>query len=342
MKKLLFVIDNLQIGGAEQVFVDIVNLCNYKVDFDVLLITQSVKKEYDLPNNIQVIHLNRVSKYSLLSAFNVYGILRKYSMAHIHMRHTFRYLALVKKIFGLKTEYLFHDHYGSIDIDQSLPFKFASFFKPDFYIGVCPKLQSWAINIWKLPITKTIFLNNLPSLRFENISEYPIAEKNNSLVMVGNIKAIKNQFFALKIALELELKISFIGKNQDNEYFTQLNNQLEGNCILQTCDDVSTELPKYRFGLFTSKSESGPLVLMEYLMMGLPFIAYKTGGISEVLFKYFPDFFIDSFDISIWKERITKFMQSPPIIDKVKVREIVDKEFNREVYFNQLMRIYEP
>ncbi len=340
MNKLIFIIDNLQTGGAEQVFVDIVDLCNHKIDFDVLLITNSDRKEYQIPENIRLIRLNRNNKYSILSIFRVSKVLKKYNLAHIHMRHTYRYLALVKKIFGLNTKFLFHDHFGSIDINQSLPFKAAQFFRPDFYIGVCPKLQFWARDVWKLPQEKTLYLNNLPSLRFENSLKIKNSDKLDSLVLVGNIKPIKNQIFALNIALKLNLNICFIGKNQNNHYFNQLNSQIQSNAILQNCDDVSKELVKYKLALCTSKSESGPLVLLEYLLCGIPFISYRTGGISEVLFKYYPEFFIDSFSEEMWVEKVKNFMTQPPVIDINKVKEIINLEFNRDVYFNHLIGLY--
>ncbi len=336
---MVFIIDNLQIGGAEQVFVDIVNLCNYKIDFDVLLITNTKKKEYSLPENIRVIRLNRNTKYSIFSLYRAKQILKSYNVAHVHMRHTYRYLALVQRIFRINTKFIFHDHYGSIDVDQSLPFKGANYIKPDFYIGVCPKLQNWAIDVWKIPTEKTIFLNNLPSLRFNREIIY-LHEKFDSLVMVGNIKPIKNQVFALELVNDLSLKIDFIGKKQDQQYFNELNEKLSNNVILENCDDVSIELPKYKLALFTSLSESGPLVLLEYLLCGLPFISFKTGGISEILVNYFPDFFIDNFNKTEWKERISKFMMNPPEIDKLKLSEIIQKEFNRDVYFNRLIKIY--
>ncbi len=339
--KTILIIDNLKAGGAEQVFVDIVNLCNHKIAFDILFITDFKQNAYIIPDNIEVIRLNRKNKYSILSVFRVYKILKKYSLAHIHMRHTFRYLAIVKRIFNLKTKYLFHDHYGSIDIDQSLPFKGALYFKPDFYIGVCPKLRDWAIDVWKLPREKTIFLNNLPSLRYQNVLNFNNSDKLDAMILVGNIKPIKNQIFALNVAVKSEIPICIVGQNQDNEYFNQLMCQIQGNTILQNCTDVSTELVNYKLALCTSKSESGPLVLLEYLLCGIPFISYKTGGISEVLYKYFPEFFIDNFDETLWIERVKKFMNQPPKIELDKVREIIKLEFNRDDYFQKLSTIYE-
>ena len=56
------VIDNLKIGGAEKVFVDIVYLANNKVEFDVLLITDFEGDTYKLPPNIHINELHRKNK----------------------------------------------------------------------------------------------------------------------------------------------------------------------------------------------------------------------------------------------------------------------------------------
>ena len=48
-KRLLFVIDSLESGGAEQVFAEIVELLFGHVSFDVLLIQPKRDEAYDLP-----------------------------------------------------------------------------------------------------------------------------------------------------------------------------------------------------------------------------------------------------------------------------------------------------
>jgi len=236
---------------------------------------------------------------------------------------------------------------------QKLPFKFAIFFKPDIYIGVSEESCIWAKDKWKISPSNVYLFINLPKLAFIELFERNFNQIINPIdeskyfpefksVCVGNIKKGKNQLFAIELAKELDFNLTLIGTNQDSLYYKKiiasLNKKIELN---ENCYNTEDILMDYNLALMVSENESGPLVLMEYLLAGLPFIAYKTGGISEVLFKYFPDFFIDNFDISIWKERITQFMYNPPVIDKIKVKEIVDKEFNREIYFNQLMRIYE-
>lgn len=344
-RKILFVIDNLKIGGAEQVFIDILNLVKGAVNVDILFIIAPAPESYKVPSNIKCIYLNRRNKWSLYSLWRCYTIIKNYDTIHIHMRHTYRYIALVKKIFKLKSKLILHDHYGLIRIDKSIPFKGYLFFKPDIYIGVSEELRIWAINTWKLNPNSAHTLINLPSPRFVDRTSQSTKSniKKGDLVLVGNIKAVKNQLFALDIAKELGLDITLIGKNQDKKYSCIVSNAVSTQSAiwLQSINDVSEVLSDYKLGIFCSLSESGPLVILEYLLCGIPFLAYKTGGISEVLSRYFPMFFLDTFDKKIWSDRICELNKCGLTIDPSIVIEIINKEFNSEVYRNSLIKMYE-
>jgi glycosyltransferase involved in cell wall biosynthesis len=340
LKKVLFVIDNLKIGGAEKVFVDLVNLCHDKINFDVLLITDFKGSNFQIVDKVNVIKLNRENKFSIRKALQLRRILCDYAIAHIHMRHTYKYLSYIRLIFRIPIRFIFHDHYGKINIDNSAPFFASKFLKPDIYIGVCNELCEWAINVWKIDKTKVHFFNNLPSRELLSWNSDKIPLGDFELVMVGNIKEVKNQQFALQISNLSNKRIAFIGQNQDDQYYKELESSLGRNKIVTDCNDPKQILTQFKLGLFTSKSESGPLVLLEYLLCGLPFISYRTGGISEILNKYFPDFFIDSFDEKDWSIRINYLLENPPVIDKIMVRKILDNEFNVDTYLNRLLNLY--
>ena len=192
----------------------------------------------------------------------------------------------------------------------------------------------------EIDVEKVLFLQNLPNEKLLKNVQFNANDKNGKIVMVGNIKPIKNQLFALNIAKVMKVKIDFIGRNQDETYFQMLNKSLSGNLIIEDCSDVKVELVKYELGIFTSISESGPLVILEYLLCGLPFVCYKTGGISDILSKYYPDFFLETFNENAWVERINYLMNNPPQINLELIKKIIDTEFNRENYYLKLKRLY--
>ncbi len=334
------VIDKMMIGGAEQVFEDLVLLLKSKIDLTALFINNSeLEQATRINSHIPVIELNRKNKYSILKMIKCAIVLRKYDVVHVHMRHTYRYVALINKLFNLRKNLILHDHYGLIEIDQRAPFSFAKYFAPYYYIGVSESLKNWSIDAFDMSLDMTSTLVNLPpkSIKFKDNIE--IEKSSNSLVIVGNIKEVKNQRFAIEFAERIGQKIDVIGKIKDNKYFSSLNIS-DGNFI-HDMDDVTENLVVYKFGLCTSISESGPLVLLEYLVAGLPFIAYRTGGIAEILARYFPEYFIDSFELKDWVKCYENLKENYSRIDKNQIDYIINKEFNKSVYEEKLLAIYQ-
>jgi glycosyltransferase involved in cell wall biosynthesis len=344
-KRIILVIDNLKTGGAEQVFADLCHLINTNIEVDTLFILPKQAEAYKLPPNIKKLYLNRHHKWSISTMYKCAQILKQYDIAHVHMRHTFRYISMIKHLFKLQVKLILHDHYGSIRVNQSPPFGEYKLSKPDVYIGVSEELTTWAREVWGLDTNKTFTLINLPSQRFLQKIGYSDTNTNdrNGLVVVGNIKPIKNQLKALEIAVTIGHDITFIGKNQDASYAKQLQIALTNSTIgqwLENVNDVSKHLPKYRLGLCTSESESGPLILIEYLLCNLPFLAFKTGGISEVIYKYFPEYFLTNFDTDQWVNAARNLLNQPPYVDPVRLNAMMAQEFNAEDYCSKLFEIY--
>ena len=338
---ILLVIDTVMIGGAEQVFIDNINLLQNRVQFHVLLITKTdLKQKERIPNSIKVIELNRKNKFSILSLWKCRNILVKYKLAHIHLRHTYRYISLVCKLFNNPLKLIFHDHHGKIEIDQNQPFALYRFFKPDIYIGVSSNLVSWAQNIWKIPVERTFCLHNLPAVKNKNrISEKTTCE-NLDIVMVGNIKPVKNQNFAIGFCKKINSSsFEIIGKIQDESYFNKLE-EFDNLTYNTTTNNVAPILNRYKFGLCTSISESGPLVILEYFIAGLPFLSYRTGGIADVLFRYVPEYFIETFEMQDWIERYEALNRNYKRIPQDLIDRVIEKEFNQDVYTNSLLEIY--
>jgi glycosyltransferase involved in cell wall biosynthesis len=339
--EILLVIDTLMVGGAEQVFIDNIYLLQRKVSFDVLLITKtdSIQKER-IPNFIKIIELNRKYKFSVSKMSECGEVLRNYKVAHVHLRHTYRYISFIQKLFNINISIILHDHHGKIDIDQQPPFLGYQYFKPDFYIGVSPKLTLWANSVWKVPLEKTFCLHNLPNVNKSVFLSETTNHEKFGIVMVGNIKPVKNQNFAVRFGKKINCHcLEIIGKVHDEYYFNNLE-RYDGLMFNTITDDVSTLLQKYKFGLCTSFSESGPLVILEYFIAGLPFLSYRTGGIADVLYQYVPEYFMDTFEMQDWIERYEALNSNYKRIPRELIDLVIEKEFNQGVYANSLLEIY--
>jgi glycosyltransferase involved in cell wall biosynthesis len=345
--RVLYVIDTLEIGGAESVCLDIFqNGLKYGINSSLLVIQNIQKTEYDLIDNKNIKYLNRASKWNVVSIFTAAFYLFKYKIIHTHLNHTFRYIHFVKILFFpflFRKNIILHDHsfVGNSEIKN---YFHRTIFKPSFYITVTQEKADSGVLNFGLNHQKTIVLNNLlPDLEIiKKPSSLSLIEVfKEDLVIVGNVKPIKNHLFAITLAADLNLKLDIIGKIQDQQYFEQLTPFSNPNVNFRTnINDVISNLPKYKLGLFTSFNESGPLVLLEYLVSGIPFISIKVGSIGHILYNYYPDFFMDNYDISKWKERVLCLLENDYVVDQDKVSHILKKHFNRDEYFKKLVDLY--
>lgn len=336
--KVLQVIDQLGVGGAERVVIDMTNLL-YEANIDVsfLVLLGPKDQDFEIDSRIPKYYLHRKSKFSFNKMFSLRKILVKYDIIHVHMRHTFRYVQLVSKLFRINSKVILHDHFGKINLEFKVPLLLNSFLKPKYYIGVSNELTDWC----KIKL-KFNNLNNIFLLINVAVKQKIIQPTNkNGWVMVGNIKPTKNQLFAIELAHYLNKKLTIIGKVQDQVYYQLLKDKIQDLGIENTITFVHDEnnpqkrLNEFKIGLMTSKSESGPLVLIEYLAQSLPFISYNTGSVSNVLADELPDSFVDSFELSEWKKKLILISKS-----QIDYKSLYDTYFSPSNYSQECIAIY--
>jgi glycosyltransferase involved in cell wall biosynthesis len=327
------------IGGAEQVFIDILKLMQDRVDASVLLISHTEQKQLmRIKGLAEIYELKRKSKFSILAFIRTFFIIRRADLLHIHLRPTLRYINFVLLFSSSKKPIVFHDHHHVSKIgiiNQILMFKLNTL---DYYLSVNESVLIWANENWKFKYSG--FLLNLPAM--ENIKigiNLQQLFEGKGFVCVGNIKKSKNQLFAVQLAKSLNEAVAFYGNNQDLVYYNQLSKE-EDIKIIEGDNQPSKEFAKFKFGLCTSVSESGPLVILEYFVAGLPFLSYKTGGIADVLYKYVPQYFLENFEINDWIKRYETLNQNYQRIPAGLIERVLDIEFNRDVYANKLLEIY--
>jgi glycosyltransferase involved in cell wall biosynthesis len=339
--KVLYVIDRIMVGGAEQVFIDILNLMQGRVELFVLLVSQTEPLQLSRLKGLATVYqTNRKSKASFPTILKISKILRGVDIIHVHLRPTLKYINFIKLICFIRKPLVFHDHYGEIEIDYKPPTFFCKILKPDFYIGVSNGLCNWAISSWGFERENTVCLINLSRGTLNQKDLRGKYELQKDFVLVGNIKPVKNQKFAIELISKLGgVSLDLIGSIQDEEYSKNSIRLSEINLIDNEINAISL-LHNYKFGLCTSISESGPLVVLEYFVSGLPFIAYKTGGISEILYKYVPEYFMNDFILDNWIERYKGLEKDYKRIPEELIAKVLKTEFNNEVYANKLMDIY--
>ena len=353
-KQVLQIISRLDSGGAEKVFVDICNMLN-RHGYDVtILYTRSPGELSKLLNkNIDQISLNRNSRFNFLVIFKFINIVKNHRTVHIHLRNTFFFSKIIMSLIPNRSwNIVFHDHFGTIDVDKKVPLLFKILKKDYKYVGVSETLCNWARE--NLSGINGVF--NLPNIRLieepihYNVSKNKYKKENTlKMIQVSNIHPIKNIEHSIKIISEIKKNINvhltIYGFKANTQYYNNLIRLIKSLELDNHIDfmhdemDIPSVLPNYHFGLYTSRSESGPLVLIEYLSRGLPFLSFNTGEVVKQLKNDFPQFIINNFNVNEWVECIFTLINKD--YDAKTMVQFYHDNFSETKYLKSLINIYE-
>ncbi len=349
--RILHVIDTLQIGGAERVLVDLCNILHtHGHDVAVLIFTEDMPLSKYLISEINLISLKRRSKLDIASIFRLNRICSEYDIIHVHLRYNFRYVALVKYMLRGKYKLLLHDHFGDIEQDKRVPFGLKFFLRREGeFIGVSQSLVAWAVDQIGLDRSKCFLLSNIVVK-----NTYGKKKELNSgplrILMVSNFRPSKNYEFAVSLLKEMihssfDFQISWVGQVTDQMYFQIIKERIvEGGIeskikIIHDCDDVQLLTYDHDLAIHCAHLESGPLVLIEYLAQGLPFVAYRTGQVADQLSAYLPEFFVENYNKGIWIERFQMIRNRNEEWREI-LSKIYDELYSPEVYLRKVIDIY--
>jgi glycosyltransferase involved in cell wall biosynthesis len=337
--KVLQVIDTLNIGGAEKVLITLTNLLQQKhVTADVLLLVGQGALINDLNAHAKIYHLNRQQKFSYKKLLEAHSICTGYNIVHVHMRHCYAYIRLAQIIFRGKYKLVFHDHFGDIEINKAVPFSLLGIFNPKSYIGVSPTLVKWAKQSLKIADKNCFLLLN--TITPPKSKEKSKTSRRNKVMLVSNIRPTKNIEFAIELCAAAKYNLTIYGNREDENYYKSISALCDKNsvAIKEGITDLSNEYSKYDITIHCSRSETGPLVLLEYMASGMPFLSYKTGAVADTVAEQLPLYFIDNFQTDEWQQRIDA------ILAKKEHNELVDafnKFFSPETYINNCLQIYQ-
>lgn len=217
---------------------------------------------------------------------------------HAHGRSTFSLLAMVKSLGLVRQPIVLHDHFGKIELDVSVPLWFRLWGKRFVaqYVGVYAKLLEWAKTAGVPEDRLTLIENALDLCRLRRTAapnlreELGIPASAPIGIVVGGIRPEKGIDVLLEsLARSVyrgAAKILVVGGERDAAYLRKCEAQrsalkLEDSVLfLGERYDAASLMRGVDFALVPSRSESGPLVLIEYLANGVPFVSTKVGAIS--------------------------------------------------------------
>jgi glycosyltransferase involved in cell wall biosynthesis len=248
---------------------------------------------------------------------------------------------------------IFHDHYGLIEIDNRSPWWFSFVGKRiSHYIGVSTKLTKWAVDHVGIPKK---FCSTLPNIRvLPNDAPIKTEEKSSSniikLVHVANIHRIKNIEFSINLLKYLQkeylAELTIYGQIADKVYSEELHKQIRelglGKTVRFVMDEtnIPSVLTSYDIGICSSKFESGPLIVIEYMHSGLPFVSINRGEVIKRVNDYYPEFIIDNYEISEWIYAIKNILKKDTNKLSISLNTTYQNLFKPDQYVNRLLEVY--
>lgn len=348
--KILHIVDTLNPGGAERVSVDIANLMVkrlHQLGFMFLLHEGLLGKELD--KRIIKHEIRRGWKFNPYYMLKVAAVISQYDVIHIHMRHVLKYILILRLLKLTSKRLIFQDHNG-LNYDHV---KLFTLMRNTFiYVGVSNKLREYAISTLGILPEHAYTISNIIVPRVPEPLKNDHQDGNNRIIVISNLYRLKNLELALEIVSGLLKKdprftLDVYGFPFEKDYYEELLIlinvlRLSGKVkFIINETDIQTVIPQYKIALHTSKLESGPLVLMEYLSSGLPFLAFSTGEVAEQLRPHLPSFFMDNFDANAWVIELQKIilLENDTLREKRKI--LFKTLYNTDNYITQWENVYQ-
>jgi glycosyltransferase involved in cell wall biosynthesis len=300
---ILHVIDGLAPGGAERVLVEIANETDknrYRVS--VCVTHSDVTLASLLDRQISVFILDRHHRLELDKFKRFAEICRceKVDIIQAHMRSSFLFVCALQAMGILqRLPIIFHEHTG-VEINNHIPLEVQLGMKllHPYFVGVNSELTQSATdcgisNERASTIPNAIKFSRYqvrPSKSLEEILGYTVDSPVG--IMVANIWQMKNHLFFLDAMGKLQDEkwtVLLVGGATDSTYFANVKSRVNelglGKRIifLGTRIDIPQLLRLADFGIFSSKSETGPVVLLEYIAAELPFVSTSVGLVGKSL-----------------------------------------------------------
>ncbi len=345
------IIDQLNVGGAEKMLATLSNLLNrngHKVK--VITTVKPGPLAAQLNKEIEFFCLNRKWKWNPFTMYHLIQQVKGFDIIHVHSSFNLRYYLLASKLFFFNKIVFYHGHYGNV-VNENIKWHQQMLYKKVVFIAVSNVMKEWAIK--KLHLSaKNVFV--LPNIVIREDAGKPIIKKNDviKIVLVSNFLPNKNIEFAIEILEKLSMpderkfQLTIIGKPSDKNYFQSIQQLIQKKNlqssidIITDCNDVQPLLSQFHFALHTAISESGPLVLLEYLAQGLPFVASNTGEVVQQIKNDFPELIAESFNINEWINKIESLLTKDLLHLTSKMQTVFNKIFSAEKYYETCINIY--
>jgi glycosyltransferase involved in cell wall biosynthesis len=293
------VVDALNIGGAERVAVNLVNLLPRDRYIPYLCTTRSEgpMSQFVAPHVTRVC-LERRGKLdtAALRQFVRFVEERRISIVHAHASALF-FSRLAAALSG-KCALVWHDHYGRADFGDRAAWLYRLATRGiDGVIAVNQTLADWCRDSLHVPGDRVWYIPNLvaPPDDAEDAAPLELAgEPGKRIACVANFRPQKDHPNLLRAMVRIHKRVPrahlfLIGDSADPAYVATIRAQIaelkldRAVTYMGPRNDVPAILRECSIGVLSSASEGLPIALLEYGRHGLAAVSTSVGQCPEVL-----------------------------------------------------------
>lgn len=311
MKKILFVIHALSVGGAEKFLVSLINNLDAK-NFDLTLISLSEKNPLrsELNNNVRFIAFPRNKKFDISGLFKIRKLIKVYSPDFIFSVGFFSFFTAYSASVFLKYTRKIISYHTTIprskkeDLLNGFYKRFIN--KNDLVITVSNIQMKYTSERYNIPIKLFKTIHNgvdtnywrLPSdslCRIEFRAKYGLPADAMIIIITAAFRAEKNHSGAIK-ALNILHKqyhtkayLLLVGDGLLREQIETLRDDLDLDNYVILAGIQKDVRPFYwasdLFTLCSDSVETFSIAALEAMACGLPVVLTNVGGASEMISK---------------------------------------------------------
>ncbi len=346
--KIALLNDQLNAGGAEKVLVNMANIMHQNgVDVIVVLFIRPAALDKQLHPDIPVHYLHRKGRFDRAAMHRLKLLVQPCDIVHIHSRYNLRYFMVAKYLQSLyHPKVVFHEHvpgYTKLDFFTRLLFKGV-----DGYIAVLQSICNWANNQHLVQPFKIFYVPNIVA---QPVAPIVFQQNDHSrIVMAGNFRRVKNHLFAIQLIEQLNntVTLDLYGMIEDQAYYDEVVTYIEAHDlkgrvnIISGVNNLYDVMGQYDLALHTATQETGPLVLLEYMQAGLPFLTYNTGDVAANISISLAHLVMKTFEPGKWLSSVNELLQNQNLRKsiQIKMKQVVQENYTEEKYWQQLSNVY--
>lgn len=298
--KILYVINDLSMGGAEKMLLDMTLLMNEKTNYSVTILLlndreESLKQVFE-DQNIKVYTLNCKSNYSLMNLYKIINYMKKYDIVHSHLFPSNYWVALAKIFLKDKTivttEHSTYNNRRNYKLFK--PLEKVIYSKYDKVISIGDTTQVNLLN-WiglRNDGSFVVIKNGIDLIKFDTVKAYEkkvfFDDTSFILTMVGSLREQKDQETIIRAMrlLPENIKLLLVGDGNKRDKLVRLINELaleDRVKLLGVRQDIPVIMKTSDVVIVSSNWEGFGLVAVEGMAVRKPVVASDIDGLKQVV-----------------------------------------------------------